>query len=66
MEYFEWDCPTVYTKGELNFFDYFDDKRFYSEPDVAKYGKTLIAKGSIQNLMWSSISKTGIKVIFRT
>ncbi len=38
-------------KGELNFLDYFDNKRFFSEPDVVKYGKTLIAKGSIQDLM---------------
>jgi hypothetical protein len=45
-------------KGELNFLDYFDDKRFSSEPDVVKYNKTLIAKGSSQNLMRSST--TGI------
>jgi hypothetical protein len=35
-------------KGELNFFDCSDSKRFYSEPDVVKYGKTLITKGSLQ------------------
>jgi hypothetical protein len=27
-------------------------QRFHSEPDAIEYGKTLIAKGSIQNLMW--------------
>jgi hypothetical protein len=36
-------------------------QKIYSEPDAIEYGKTLIAKGSIQNLMWwsttDSISK---------
>ncbi len=27
------------------------EQKFYSEPDAIEYGKTLIAKGSIQNLM---------------
>ncbi len=30
-----------------------DNKKIYSEPDVVEYGKTVIAKGSIPNLMWS-------------
>ncbi len=41
----------------MNFFDYSDNKKFYSEPDVVKYDKTLIAKGSIQNLMQSSTTR---------
>jgi hypothetical protein len=44
-------------KGELNFLDYFDNKRFSSEPDVVKYNKTLIAKGSSQNLMRLSTTR---------
>jgi hypothetical protein len=44
-------------KGELNFLDYFDNKRFYLEPDVVEYNKTLIAKGSSQNLMRSSTTR---------
>jgi hypothetical protein len=44
--------------GELNFFNDSDNKRFYSEPDVVRYSKTLIAKGLIQNLM--QLSKTKI------
>ncbi len=28
--------------------------KFFSEPDAIEYGKTLIAKGSIQNLTWLS------------
>jgi hypothetical protein len=28
--------------------------KIYLEPNAIEYGKTLIAKGSIQNLMWSS------------
>ncbi len=44
----------MYAKGELNFLHYSDSKRFYSEPDAIEYGKTLIAKGSIQTLMWLS------------
>jgi hypothetical protein len=51
VEYFEWDHPKALAKGQLNFFDYSVNKRFSSEPDVVKYGRTLIAKGSIQNLM---------------
>ncbi len=43
-----------YAKGQLNFLDYFDNKRFSSEPDVVEYNKTLIAKDSSQNLMRSS------------
>jgi hypothetical protein len=47
VEYFEWDLlKGAKPKGELNFLDYFDDKRFYLEPDVVEYDKTLIAKGS--------------------
>jgi hypothetical protein len=48
-------------KGELNFFDYSDNKRFYSEPDVVEYYKTLIAKGSIQNLMCLSTMNSDSK-----
>ncbi len=29
-------------------------QRVYSEPDAIEYGKTLIAKGYIQNLTWLS------------
>jgi hypothetical protein len=29
-------------------------QKFYSEPDAVEYSKTLIAKGSIQNLTWLS------------
>jgi hypothetical protein len=28
--------------------------KFYLEPDAIEYSKTMIAKGSIQNLTWSS------------
>jgi hypothetical protein len=34
-----------------------DSKRFSSEPYVVKYNKTLIAKGSSQNLMRSSTTR---------
>jgi hypothetical protein len=44
-------------KGELNFLDYSDNRRFSSEPDVVEYNKTLTAKGSRQNLMQSSMTK---------
>jgi hypothetical protein len=57
VEYFEWDLPKFLAKWELNFVDYFDNRRFSSEPDVVKYNKTLIAKGSSQNLMRSSMTK---------
>jgi hypothetical protein len=45
VEYIEWDCPTVLTKGELNFLEDTDNRRFSSEPDVVEYVKikTLIA-----------------------
>ena len=40
MEYFEWDLPD---KGKawikLNFFENFESKRFYSEPDVVECNK---------------------------
>ncbi len=32
------------------------EQRFYSEPDAIEYGKTLMAKGSIQNLTWLSMT----------
>jgi hypothetical protein len=54
VKYVEWDCPEAQAKGELNFLHYSNSKRFYSEPDVVEYGKTLIAKSSIHNLMWLS------------
>jgi hypothetical protein len=44
----------VKPKGELNFFEYFDNKGISSEPDVVEYNKTPIAKSSSQNLMQSS------------
>ncbi len=44
-------------KVELNFLDYFDNRRFSSEPDVVEYNKTLIAKDSSQNLMPSSTTR---------
>ncbi len=31
-------------------------QKLYSEPDATKYGKNLIAKGSIQNLTWLSMT----------
>jgi hypothetical protein len=31
-------------------------QKFYSEPDVIEYGKTMIAKGSIQGLTWLSMT----------
>jgi hypothetical protein len=48
----------VKPRGELNFLDDFDNKGFSSEPDVVEYDKTLIAKGSSQNLMQSSTTRT--------
>jgi hypothetical protein len=47
----------VKPKEELNFLDYFDNRRFSSEPDVVEYNKTLIAKGSSQNLMRLSMTR---------
>jgi hypothetical protein len=47
----------VMPKGELNFLDYFDNRRLASEPDVVEYNKTLIAKGTSQSLMWSSTTR---------
>ena len=47
----------VMPKGELNFLDYFDNRRFSSELDVVEYNKTLIAKGSSLNLMQSSMTR---------
>jgi hypothetical protein len=38
-----------------------DNKRLYSEPDVVENCKTLIAKGSIQNLMWLSMTDSESK-----
>jgi hypothetical protein len=35
----------------------FDNRRFSSEPDVVKYNRTLIVKGSSQNLMWLSTTR---------
>ncbi len=57
MEYLNGISQKRLAKGELNFFDYSDNKRFYSEPDVVKYDKPLIAKGSIQNQMWLSMTR---------
>jgi hypothetical protein len=50
-----------WAKGELNFLHYSDSKRSYSEPDVVKYDQTLIAKGSIQNLMCLSMTDSNSK-----
>jgi hypothetical protein len=47
----------VRPKEELNFLDYFDNKRFSSEPDVVEYNKTRIAEDSSQNLMQSSTTR---------
>ncbi len=47
----------VEPREKLNFLDYSDNKRFSSEPDVVEYDKTLIAKGSSQNLMQSSTTR---------
>ncbi len=33
-------------------------QKFYSEPNAIDYGKTLIAKGSIQNLSWLSMTNS--------
>ncbi len=38
-----------------------DNKKIYSEHDVVEYGKTLIAKGSIQNWMWLITTETESK-----
>jgi hypothetical protein len=37
--YFEWNLPETKCKArvELNFFNYSDSKRYYSEPDVVEY-----------------------------
>jgi hypothetical protein len=47
----------VNPKGELNFSDYFDNRRFSSEPDLVEYNKTLIAKRSSQNLTHSRTTR---------
>ncbi len=36
-------------------------KRLYSEPEAIEYGKTLIAKDSIQNLTWLSTTDSESK-----
>jgi hypothetical protein len=57
VEYFGWDLLKVLSQGGLNFLDYSDNRRFSSEPDVVEYYKTLIAKGSSQNLIQSSTTR---------
>jgi hypothetical protein len=47
----------VMPNGELNFLDYFDNRRFSSEPDKVEYNKTQIANYSSQNLMWLSTTR---------
>ncbi len=39
-------------------------QKFYSEPDVIEYGETLIVKGSIQNLTWSSTTDSMSKTFY--
>jgi hypothetical protein len=56
VKYIKWDHPEAKAKMELNFLHCSNSKSFYSGPDVVEYGKTLIAKGSIQNLTWSSMA----------
>ncbi len=41
------------SQGGAELLSYFDNKMFSSVPDVVVYDKTLIAKGSSQNLMRS-------------
>jgi hypothetical protein len=57
MEYFEWDLPKMLSQGGAELLSYFDNKRFSSELDVVEHDKTLIAKGSSQNLMGSSTTR---------
>ena len=59
MEYFIWDLPKakVSSQGGAEPIKYADNRRFSSEPDVVEYNKTLIAKGSSQNLMQSSTTR---------
>jgi hypothetical protein len=57
VEYFEWDLPKVLSQGGAELLDYFDNRMFSLEPDVIKYNKNLIAKSSLQNLMWLSTTR---------
>ncbi len=41
-----------------------DSKKFYSEPDAIEYGKTLVAKGSIQSLTWLSTTDSISKGLY--
>ncbi len=36
VEYFEWDLPKVLNQGIAELLKYADNRRFSSEPDVAK------------------------------
>ena len=51
VEYFEWDLPKVLSQGIAELLKGADNKRFSLEPDVVNLIKTLIAKGSSQNLV---------------
>ena len=51
VEYFEWDLPKVLNQGIAELLKYADNRRFSSELDVVQCSKTLIAKGSNQNLV---------------
>jgi hypothetical protein len=57
VEYFEWDFPKVFSQGGAELLKYADSRRLSSEPDVASPTETLIAKGSSQNLVWSSTTR---------
>ncbi len=57
VEYFEWDLPKVLNQGGAELLKYSDNRRFSLEPDVVEYDKTLLAKGSSQNLMGTSTTR---------
>jgi hypothetical protein len=58
VEYFEWDLPKVFSQGGAELLKYADNRRFSSEPDVVESNiEILIAKGSSQNLVRSSMTR---------
>jgi hypothetical protein len=65
VEWFEWDLQTKHKAGiELNFFEYSDSKRFYSEPDVVEYNKG--SKPQYDLILGTeTMSKLGIMLDFK-
>jgi hypothetical protein len=58
VEYFEWDLPKVLSQGGAELLKYANNRRFSSEPDVVESNREiLIAKGSSQNLVRSSMTR---------